>query len=103
MLFNYKVVTKEGQEKKGQIEAASSEIAVATLQRREYVVVSVVPDKQGGLFGGDIPFLGGVKMKDIVLMSKQASTLFEAQVSAVKTFELLGQNSESRGIQAAVG
>ena len=41
-------------------------------------------------------------MKDIVLMSKQASTLFEAQVSAVKTFELLGQNSESRGIQKAL-
>ena len=46
MLFNYKVVTKEGIEKKGQIEAASSDIAVATLQRREYVVVSLVPDNK---------------------------------------------------------
>lgn len=102
MLFNYKVVTKEGIEKKGQIEAATSEIAVATLQRREYVVVSVIPDSQKGFLEGALPFLDKVKMKDIVLMSKQASTLFEAQVSAVKTFELLGQNAESKGIQKAL-
>src|SRR5690606_9249692 len=49
-----------------------------------------------------LPFLDRVKMKDIVLMSKQASTLFEAQVSAVKTFELLGQNADSKGIQTAL-
>lgn len=102
MLFNYKVVTKEGLEKKGQIEAASSDIAVATLQRREYVVISVVPEDKKNFLELNIPFLDRVKMKDIVLMSKQASTLFEAQVSAVKTFDLLGQNADSKGIQTAL-
>jgi len=102
MLFNYKVVTKDGIERKGQIEADTSEIAVATLQRRDYVVVSVVPDAKKGFIASSLPFLDRVPMKDIVLMSKQASTLFEAQVSAVKTFELLGQNAESKGIQRAL-
>ncbi len=102
MLFNYKVVTKEGIEKKGQIEAASSELAVATLQRREYVVVSIIADSQKGFLASSLPFLDKVPMKDIVLMSKQASTLFEAQVSAVKTFELLGENAESKGIKTAL-
>ena len=102
MLFNYKVVTKEGIEKKGQIEAASSEIAVATLQRRDYVVVSVIPDAQKNFFTSSLPFFDKVPMKHIVLMSKQASTLFEAQVSAVKTFELLGENAENKGIQKAL-
>jgi type IV pilus assembly protein PilC len=102
MLFNYKIVTKDGKEKKGQIEAANTNIAVATLQKRDYVVVSVIPDEKKGFFKGDIAFFNRVKMKDIVLMSKQASTLFEAQVSAVKTFELLGANSESKGIQKAL-
>ena len=102
MLFNYKVVTKEGIKKKGQIEAASSEIAVSTLQRRDYVVISVIPDEQKGFLELNLPFLNRVSMKDIVLMSKQASTLFEAQVSAIKTFELLGENSESKGIQKAL-
>ena len=102
MLFNYKVVTSGGIEKKGQIEAASSEIAVATLQRRDYVVVSVVPDSKKSFLESSLPFLDRVPMKDIVLMSKQASTLFEAQVSAVKTFELLGENAESKGIKKAL-
>ena len=102
MLFNYKVVTKEGIEKKGQIEAASNEIAIATLQRREYVVVSLVPDSKKGFLESSIPFFDKIPMKHIVLMSKQASTLFEAQVSAVKTFELLGQNAENKGIQKAL-
>lgn len=101
MLFNYKVITKDGSEKKGQIEAVSSEVAVATLQRRDYVVVSVSQQQQKGILKR-IPFFNTVKMKDIVLMTKQASTLFEAQVSAVKTFELLGQNSESPIIQNAL-
>lgn len=102
MLFNYKVVTKEGVEKKGQIEAATSEIAVSTLQRRDYVVVSVIPDSKKSFIESSLPFLDKVPMKDVVLMSKQASTLFEAQVSAVKTFELLGENAESKGIQKAL-
>lgn len=102
MLFNYKVLTKEGSERKGQIEAASSDIAVATLQRREYIVVSISPASQKGFLESAIPFFSRVPMKDIVLMSKQAATLFEAQVSAVKTFELLGTNAESKGIQVAL-
>lgn len=102
MLFNYKVLTKEGKEKKGQIEAASSEIAVATLQRRDFIVVSVIAADKKNFLEASLPFLDKVPMKDIVLMSKQASTLFEAQVSAVKTFELLGENAESKGIKKAL-
>ena len=102
MLFNYKVVTKDGSQKKGQIEASTMNLAVANLQHREYVVVSIVPDAQKGFLAANIPFFDKVPMKDIVLMSKQASTLFEAQISAVKTFELLGQNAESKGIQRAL-
>ncbi|MFT7328341.1 MAG: type IV pilus assembly protein PilC [Crocinitomicaceae bacterium] len=102
MLFNYKVITKEGIEKKGQIEDANQDIAVATLQRRDYIVVSVIPASKKDFLENLLPFFYRVKMKDIVLMSKQASTLFEAQVSAVKTFELLGQNADSKGIQKAL-
>jgi type IV pilus assembly protein PilC len=102
MLFNYKVLTKEGKEKKGQIESANSEIAVATLQRRDYIVVSVIAADTKNFFEASLPFLDRVPMKDIVIMSKQASILFEAQVSAVKTFELLGENAESKGIKKAL-
>ena len=41
MLFNYKVLTPEGSESKGQIDAASVDAAISSLQRRGFVVVSV--------------------------------------------------------------
>ena len=102
MLFNYVVTTKDGTEKKGQIEAANKNLAVANLQRRDYIVISLVSDEKKNFLEDLLPFLNRVKMKDIVLMSKQASTLFEAQVSAIKTFELLGMNAESVGIKKAL-
>ena len=104
MLFNYKAINKEGVEKRGQIEAANKNIAVATLQRREYVVVSVIEDGGEGIMKtlNNLPFFNSVPQKDIVLMSKQASTLFEAQVSAVKTFELLGENAENQSIRKSL-
>lgn len=102
MLFNYVVTTKSGLEKRGQIEAANKNLAIANLQRRDYIVLSVVSDDKKNFLEDLLPFLNRVKMKDVVLMSKQASTLFEAQVSAIKTFELLGENAESVGIKKAL-
>ncbi len=104
MLFNYKVINKEGLEKHGQIEAVNKEIAVATLQRREFVVVSVLEDGGEGLvkYINALPIFNRVPQKAIVLMSKQAATLFEAQVSAVKTFELLGENAENTNIRKSL-
>jgi len=58
-----------------------------------------VADSEKSFWEKSLPFLDRVPMKDIVLMTKQAATLFEAQVSAVKTFELLGGNAESKGIK----
>lgn len=104
MLFNYKAISKEGSEKRGQIEAATKDIAVSTLQRRDYIVVSVVEDGGEGIMKAlnNLSIFNRVPQKDIVLMSKQASTLFEAQVSAVKTFELLGQNAENQNIRKSL-
>lgn len=104
MLYNYKAIDKQGAEKKGQIEATNKEIAIASLQRREYIVVNITEEGGEGLIKklNDLPFFSKVSQKHIVLMSKQAATLFEARVSAVKTFELLGENSESKNIQRSL-
>ena len=101
MLFNYKAINKEGIEKRGQIEAANKDIAISTLQHRSYIVVSVIEDGGEGFMKklNSLSIFNRVPQKDIVLMSKQASTLFEAQVSAVKTFELLGENAENVNIR----
>jgi len=102
MLFNYKVINTEGKETKGQIEAANSNIAVTTLQKKGFVVISVDSAEKTNFVKKYLPFLDKVALKDIVMMTRQAATLFEAQISAVRVFTLLSENSENKGLKQSL-
>jgi len=96
MLFNYEAITNTGEKKNGSVEAGSRDLAIAAIQRRGYIVSSIVEDvnKKGflnlSLFGRK-----SIPMKDIVVMSRQMSTLFESQVAALKAFNLLAENTSN--------
>lgn len=97
MLFSYKTINKEGEREEGEIEAFSIDAAIASLQRRGMSISSVKPkdeDDDGDILK-KIPFLNRVSNKEIVILSRQMSTLFEAQVSALKIFKLIGTETEN--------
>jgi type IV pilus assembly protein PilC len=95
MLFKYKSVDEKGINKEGEIDAATRDMAISALQRRGLMVVSIVDQEKGkSLF--EMSFFEKVAMKDIVILSRQISTLFEAQVSALKIFTMLAANSENK-------
>jgi type IV pilus assembly protein PilC len=94
MTFKYKAVTGTGEAREGIIEAQNKDLAITALQRRGFIVTSVVEEaEKGGML--TVTVFSGVTLKDVVLMSRQIATLFEAQVSAVKAFSLLGTNAEN--------
>lgn len=98
MLFNYEAITNTGEKKTGSVDASSRDLAIAAIQRRGYIVSSV---REGGVKKGmfdNISFFGkkSIPMKDIVIMSRQMSTLFESQVAALKAFNLLAENTENQ-------
>jgi len=93
MLFKYKVINKEGSQKDGQIEAVNKDSAIGALQRRGFVVVAVEPIKKD-IFG-NLSFFERVSNKDIVILSRQIATLFNAQVSVLRVFRLLAAESEN--------
>ncbi|MEK7477789.1 MAG: type II secretion system F family protein [Patescibacteria group bacterium] len=94
MLYNYRVTTKEGQEQEGSIDAPSSDIAISSLQRRGLIVIKLAPvGEKKSLF--NIRLFDRVKTSDIVILSRQIATLFEAKVSALETFRLLASESEN--------
>ena len=95
MLFNYKAVDADGTNKEGEIDAASRDIAISALQRRGLVVVSVKDEVEVKPFW-QMSFFDKVSNKDIVILSRQISTLFEAQVSALKAFSLLADNTDNK-------
>lgn len=94
MIFYYKAVTNTGEKKEGKVDAATKDLAIGVLQRRGFIVMSISGEgeKKGFL---KITFFDKVPMKEIVIMSRQISTLFEAQVSALKAFTLLAGNTEN--------
>ena len=99
MLFNYEAITNTGEKKVGSVDAASKDLAIAAIQRRGYIVSSVLETKvKKNLFNFD--FLGkkNIPMKDIVIMSRQMSTLFESQVAALKAFNLLSENTGNKNL-----
>lgn len=95
MLYNYKTVDQSGASSEGSIEAPSQDAAIASLQRRGLYVVSV--EAQGvnkGNFLKRLPFFNRVTTKDVVILSRQIATLFEAKVSVMQTFRMLGAETD---------
>ena len=97
MLFKYEALTPEGEKKSGSIEAANIEIAINSIQRRNLIVVFVKPiEKSIPIFKRRIKFFERVNFRDITLLSRQLSTLFESKVPVLDSLKLLASQSETR-------
>ncbi len=99
MLFKYKIIDTEGKEQTGQIEAQDSNQAVSSLQKRGFIVISVVAETEKTFLQKNLPFFDRIPMKDVVIMSRQTAALFDAQVSAVKVFNLLSENLDNKSLR----
>lgn len=99
MLFNYKAVDEKGADRSGQIDAVNVDVAIASLQRRGLIIASIDPVEQKLSLSSNIQIFSGIKGSDIVMLSRQMTTLFEAQVSALRAFQLLA--AEARTPQLA--
>ena len=93
-LFSYKAVDAEGAERAGTIDAVNIDIAITAIQRRGLVISSIQPEQQKVSLLNRLSFFDRVTNSDIVMVSRQITTLFEAQVSALHAFRLLA--SEAR-------
>ena len=92
MLYKYEAIDSTGKPLRGDIEAPSQESAIAGLQRRGLTITSISgTHKQGieAVLSSRFSFFGGVSRRDVVFISREIATLFEAQVSALRVFQLL--------------
>ena len=95
-VFNYKALDAEGNKREGTIDAVSIDLAITALQRRGLIVASIDPaEKKGRGLQSNIDFFDRVSGADIVMVSRQITTLFEAQVSALRAFRLLAAEART--------
>ena len=98
--YSYTALDQEGNSRQGTIDAVNMDVAIAGLQRRGLVVSGIEPvEEKQSLFKGRFRLFDHVTNADIVMISRQITTLFEAQVSALRAFRLLA--SEARTAQLA--
>ena len=77
MLFDYTAVNNVGAEKLGSIEAVSKDAAITALQRRGLIVVSVLEVGKGSFFAKEITLFEHIKIRDVVVLSRQIATLLD--------------------------
>ena len=93
MNFIYKAVTATGEKKEGSIDAVNKDLAISGLQHRGLIVISVKGEEDKTVFQKNL--FESVPVRDVVILSRQVSTLFDANVSALKAFTMLAGNAEN--------
>jgi type IV pilus assembly protein PilC len=103
MLFKYTAVDKTNVQRDGTVEAASIDAAISAIQKRGYTVVAVNPiSERTGLANINLHWFEGVSHKEVVILSRQISTLFEASVSPLRIFRLLSAEVENKFLQTVL-
>ncbi len=100
MLYLYKAIYNTGEKKDGSIEAVNIDVAISVLQKQGLLLKDIRPaDEKKDVFSLEIGFFNRVSSRDVVILSRQLSTLFDAQVSALRIFRLVGEQTENKALK----
>lgn len=98
-VFNYKVVDKDGKNKKGTIEAPNRDGAEKKLKQEGYSVMSLT-EQNSPL--ASIGFKKKVKSRDLGVFCKQFSAVIKAGVTIISALELMGDQIENKTLRRAI-
>ena len=103
MLFKFKAIDQHNASRDGTVDASSIDAAIVTIQKRGYTVVSIDPIDEGtSIYNLEISLFQSISNKDVVIVSRQIATLFEAQVSALRVFRLLASETENKQLRTVM-
>lgn len=103
MRFVYTSIDEDGQEEQGHIDSYNKDAAISTLQRQGLTILDI--SEEGDtvpIWERRIKLFERVTNKEVVILSRQFATLFQADVSALKVFQLLGSASDNPKLQDAL-
>jgi type IV pilus assembly protein PilC len=93
-MFVWEGRARGGAVHKGEVEADTREAAIAVLRQQHIVVTTIKPKPKDLTLPG---FGGGVSEKDLVLFTRQFSTMIDAGLPLVQCLEILGKQTENKG------
>ena len=102
--FSYTAVNKAGKTQEGETDAASKEILVATLTRQGLrpLVIKAETTKSNGSFLAKFGTRKKVKPKDLVIFTRQLSTMISAGVPIARSLATLQGQSSNKYLRSIV-
>ena len=93
---------RQGAIQKGELSAKTREDVIALLRKQKILVTSI--QQKSRSLDINIPGLGGgVKAKDIVIFTRQFSTMIDAGLPLVQCLEILSNQTENKALAKAIG
>ncbi len=98
-IYLYVAQTKKGRKLKGELEAADERIALSQLKRRN-LTVTKIKQKPKDIFENVAFMQPKVTSKDIVIFTRQFSTMIDAGLPLVQGLTILAEQMENRTFRA---
>ncbi|OHA62109.1 MAG: hypothetical protein A2117_00605 [Candidatus Wildermuthbacteria bacterium GWA2_46_15] len=95
MKFNYQARTKEGDIQAGAVEAASREAALKVLQDYSLIVTYLEKAGQEPFYSRRLKIFERVSRKDLVLFSRELSTMFKSEVSLIESLRAIAEETKN--------
>ena len=93
-MFLYSARKKSGRKIKGELDVPNQEMAKLALQRKGYTDIKVKPKPKDILEGTFLE--GGIKSRDMVVFSRQFSTMINAGVPILEALQVLCEQTENK-------
>lgn len=95
MLFKYRAKDKEGKELTGTVEAPNMELAVLAAQKKDLIIISILPQDNVSFLQKSLSSFERIKFQEIVIISRQLSTLFQAKVPVIDSLKIIIEETDN--------
>ncbi len=102
MRLRYKAVTKDNRIIRGLIEAKDPGEAVVYLRNKDLIPINISPEGSSDL-SKIFPFLNRVKKSDVILFTRQLSSMLDSGLTLIKSLEILKEQLGSSAMLEIIG
>jgi len=102
MKLSYKAINEEGKRIRGFVEAKEKSEAADYLHKKGLTPIEIKEDKQSS-FGKKLPFVGHVSSNDLVLFTRQLSSMLSSGLTLIKSLQILKDQISNKTLQETLG
>ncbi len=102
MKFRYKAISQDGKRVRGFIEASEKKDAINYLHQKNLIPLDIKEDKELEFFK-KLPFVGKVSSKDLVVFTRQLSSMLTSGLTLIKSLQILKSQLSNKTLQETIG